>query len=40
MSWVRYKWEDNRDFIPSLSQYKNRKYSNILIVDLVVNTEK
>lgn len=40
ISWSRDKWSENRDFIPSLSQYRNRKYSNVLIMDLVVNIEK
>lgn len=39
LSWIRYRGE-NREFKHSSSNFKNRRYQNVLVVDLVVNTEK
>lgn len=38
MSWVRYRGED-WEFKSSISSFKNRRYQNVLVVDMVVNTE-
>ncbi|WP_158611933.1 carboxypeptidase-like regulatory domain-containing protein [Flavobacterium macacae] len=39
ISWSRYRGED-WEFRHSFSNFKNRRYQNVMVVDLVVNTEK
>lgn len=39
VSWSRYRGED-WEFRSSISNFKNRRYQTVMVVDLVVNTEK